>query len=104
MGGKTNRRYRGEYKFHLVETTTDPIGYSERYRDSLNIAKGKVFEFNFDLRDPAHLKYAKTKVDNLVPTDSAGFYRATIDWQTVLDLQKKGIVFHKIGWQPREYR
>ncbi len=101
VDGKTYRRLRGEYKFHLIESTTDRQGFAERYKDSLNILKGKVFEYNFDLRDSTHLEYARTKIDNLNPTDSAGFFRATINWQTVLDLRKKGIVFRKIGWKPK---
>ncbi len=101
VDGKTYRRLRGEYKFHLIESTTDRQGFAERYKDSLNILKGRVFEYNFDLRDSTHLEYARTKIDNLTPTDSAGFYRATIDWQTVLDLRKKGIVFRKLGWKPK---
>jgi hypothetical protein len=100
IGDTVYVRRRGEYKFHVRETTTDPTGYTMRYRDSLRISQGKVFERIFDLRNPADYQYVSGLVDSLIPTDSAGFYRATIDWKTVLQCQEKGISFHKPGWKP----
>jgi hypothetical protein len=100
VGDTVYVRRRGEYKFHLQEMTTDPTGYTLRYRDSLRISQGKVFEFIFDLRNPADFEYVSGLVDSLIPTDSAGFYRATIDWKTVLQCHEKGISFHKPVWTP----
>ena len=102
VDGKNYRRYRGEYKFHLVETITNPISHSMQQQDSINISKGRVFEINLDLSDLSDLEYAKKKVEKLIPMDSAGFYNATVDWQTIQDFQEKGIRFYRSGFIPNK--
>lgn len=97
-------RHKGEYKFREAVTTTDPHGYSAKYRDSLRMSQGKIFDCIFDLSDPADFDLAKGLIDSLLPTDSAGVYRAVVEWNTLLQLRDAGITFHKSGWKPRESR
>ena len=100
-------RNRGETKFqYVLGIPTESLGvYHQKHLDSLE-ANPPTFEIEFilDLRKPEDYALACETVNELVPTDSAGFYRVKDQYYKIKELFNNGIQGKKIGSWPNENR
>ena len=90
-------RYKGETKFQykMAILTDDPGKLHQRRRDSLKANPPTyISEYVLDLRKPEDYALALKTVNELIATDSAGFYRVKDQHNKIKELGRKGIQ----GW------
>lgn len=103
VDGQTLVRYRSETKFRPVVVVSDFKTYDQKRYDSVLAANWNVtYDVWIDLHSPDDLAFAKGLIDSLMPTDTAGIYRAAINKGTINRLSERKISVRKWGANPNE--
>ncbi|RME21599.1 MAG: hypothetical protein D6800_11895, partial [Candidatus Zixiibacteriota bacterium] len=64
-----------------------------------------IYDVVLDLRKAADYDFVRSLVDSLIPTDSAGFYRAIMKHPPLIKIEKRGIrIIATHNWPPRGRR
>jgi hypothetical protein len=103
VDGQTLERRKGETKFHPIESKTFAewtVFFQKRHDSAMEANKNVRSDTWIDLHNPADLAFAKSLIDSLLPTDTAGIYRAAINRSTFIRLSEKGIRTRKWGTLP----
>jgi hypothetical protein len=103
VDGQTLERRKGEIKFHPIEAKTFAewnVIFQKRHDSAMEANKNVRSDTWIDLHNPTDLAFAKGLIDSLMPTDTAGIYRAAINRSTLIRLSDKGIRTRKWGTIP----
>ena len=97
-------RYKGETKFqYKMAIPKDSLfSYFQKRRDSIQAnTPTYISEYVFDLRKPEDYDMAREIFDELIETDSVGFYRVKDQHTKIKELARKGIDCWPIkNWPP----
>lgn len=95
IDGRRFERSPGEQYFREVEVTLvrteDRLVYTQRIIDSANVAKNQDYDITIHLRNVSDSEFVVGLVDSLIPTDSAGYYRAIVKWGVIMELRESGL-------------
>ncbi len=105
VDGQTLVRRRGETRFHPIESKTEGewnVYWKKRYDSTVAANWNVTYDVWIDLHSPDDLNFAKGLIDSLMPTDTAGIYRAAINKGTINRLSERKISIRKWGANPNE--
>jgi hypothetical protein len=105
VDGQTLVRRRGETRFHPIESKTEGewnVYWKKRYDSTVAANWNVTYDVWIDLHSPDDLAFAKGLIDSLMPTDTAGIYRAAINKGTINQLSERKISIRKWGANPNE--
>lgn len=104
LNGQIWVRARGEYDFHLAETTTDIEGdIRQRQAELERLGRDVRYDLTLDLRNPQHLQAAENLGLNLIPMEPAGYFHAIVPKPMTRDLYNLGIDYTTYPDLPAEH-
>jgi hypothetical protein len=99
VNGKHFVRWKGETKFRPVEWTSDVAATVKREEDSIRaLHKDQIYHVTLQLGKPEDYEFARSLVDTLLPTDTAGVYRASVTKDILGKIEKQGIRYRVTGY------